>query len=81
MAKKERIARYSTDEFAAITSETDWAKIDAMTPEEVERLADEEDGRLPEGWEKSIVPGTPERKKDVHIRLDPPPGLVGSSPW
>ena len=71
MAKKERIARYSTDELAAMKSETDWGKVDAMTQEEVERLADEEDGSLPSGWEKTVILGTPEPKKDVHIRLDP----------
>jgi uncharacterized protein (DUF4415 family) len=71
MAKKEHIVRYSADELAAMKSETDWAKVDAMTPEAVERLADEEDGPLPEGWEKTIVLGTPEPKQDVHIRLDP----------
>ena len=31
MAKKERITRYSTDELAAVKSEADWAKVDAMT--------------------------------------------------
>ncbi len=52
-------------------SRTDWARARAMTQEEVERLADEEDGPLPEGWEKTIVLGIPEPKQDVHIRLDP----------
>lgn len=42
-----------------------------MPQEEVECLADEEDGPLPEGWEKTIVLGIPEPKQDVHIRLDP----------
>jgi len=51
-------------------SRTDWARVKAMTQEEVERLADEEDGPLPEGWEKTIVLGIPEPKKGVHIRLD-----------
>lgn len=71
MAKKERIARYSTDELATMKSETDWVKVDAMTQKEVERLADEEDGPLPVGWEKTVILGTPEPKKDVHIRIDP----------
>lgn len=71
MAKKERIARYSTDELAAMKSETDWGKVDAMTQDEVERIADDEDGPLPAGWEKTIILGLPEPKKDVHIRLDP----------
>jgi uncharacterized protein (DUF4415 family) len=71
MAKKKRIARYSADELAATKSETDWGKVDAMTQAEVERLVDEEDGKLPEGWEMTVILGTPDPKNDVHIRLDP----------
>ncbi len=75
MAKKERIVRYSAAEVAAMIargeSKTDWARVKAMPQEEVERLADEEDGPLPEGWESTIVMhGLPPRKRDVHIRLD-----------
>ena len=51
-------------------SKTDWARVKAMPQEEIERLADEEDGPLPEGWESTIVLGPPPRKRDVHIRLD-----------
>jgi len=43
---------------------------DAMTAAEVERLADSEDGPLPEGWEKVVQLGIPPRKKPVHIRFD-----------
>jgi uncharacterized protein (DUF4415 family) len=68
--KKEPIVRYSADELAAMKSETDWRKTDAMTTEEANRLADEEDGLLPDSWEKTIILGTLEPKKDVHIRLD-----------
>src|SRR5437763_3505725 len=65
MAKKERIV------IARSESRTDWARVKAMPQEEVERLADEEDGPLPEGWENTIViGGLPPRKRDVHIRLD-----------
>ena len=75
MAKKERIVRYSAEEVAAMIArgedKTDWARVKAMPQEEVERLADEEDGPLPEGWESTIViGGFPQRKRDVHIRLD-----------
>lgn len=74
MAKKERIVRYSAEELAAKIargeSQTDWARVKAMPQEEVERLADEEDGPLPEGWESTIIIGLPPRKRDVHIRLD-----------
>ncbi|MEO8715400.1 MAG: BrnA antitoxin family protein [Acetobacteraceae bacterium] len=41
-----------------------------MPQEEVERLADEEDGPLPEGWESTIEIGIPRPKQGVHIRLD-----------
>ena len=74
MRKKERIARYSAEEIAARIAagedETDWQRVRAMPQDEVERLADEEDGPLPEGWETSIVRGLPIRKRDVRIRLD-----------
>jgi uncharacterized protein (DUF4415 family) len=56
---------------AAGEDKTDWEAVRAMPQAEVERLADEEDGPLPEGWEDTIVLGVPEPKKDVHIRLDP----------
>ena len=51
-------------------SKTDWERVRAMSQEEVERLADEEDGPLPEGWEDTVIDGIPERKQGVHIRLD-----------
>jgi uncharacterized protein (DUF4415 family) len=75
MAKKERIVRYSAEEVAAMIArgedKTDWQRVKTMPQEEVERLADEEDGPLPEGWESAIVlDGLPPRKRDVHIRLD-----------
>jgi uncharacterized protein (DUF4415 family) len=71
MAKKQTLVRYSAEQLATMPNETDWTKFDAMTPEEVERMADEDDGPLPEGWEKTIILGLPEPKQDVHIRLDP----------
>jgi uncharacterized protein (DUF4415 family) len=71
MAKQDRIVRYTSEQLAAMPSETNWAKVDAFSQEEVERMADEDEGPLPEGWEETIVLGVPEPKKDVHIRLDP----------
>jgi uncharacterized protein (DUF4415 family) len=56
---------------AAGEDKTDWEAVDSMPQAEVERLADEEDGPLPEGWEDTIELGIPEPKQDVHIRLDP----------
>jgi len=49
---------------------TDWKRVKAMKQSEVERLADEEEGKLPKGWEKKVVLGIPAPKKDIHIRLD-----------
>ena len=46
MEKKKPIARYSADDLAVMKSETDWAKVDATSPEDVKRQADE-DGDLP----------------------------------
>jgi uncharacterized protein (DUF4415 family) len=70
VAKKERYVRYTSEQLAKLPSETDWAKVDATPQEEVERQADEDSGPLWEGWEKTIILGVPEPKKDVHIRLD-----------
>jgi uncharacterized protein (DUF4415 family) len=71
MAKREHFVRYSVEELATMKSEADWAKVRSFSQEEVERMADEDEGPLPEGWEETIVLGVPEPKKDVHIRLDP----------
>jgi uncharacterized protein (DUF4415 family) len=49
---------------------TDWKRVKAMSQADVERLADEEEGPLPKGWERTIVLGIPAPKKDIHIRLD-----------
>ena len=74
MQKEGRIRRASAEEIKAMLArgedQTDWARVKAMPQEEVDRLADEEDGPLPEGWEKTIVLGIPEPKQGVHIRLD-----------
>jgi len=72
--KKGRIVRASADEIRAMLArgedQTDWARVRAMSQDEADRLAEEEDGPLPEGWEKTIVLGIPEPKQGVHIRLD-----------
>jgi uncharacterized protein (DUF4415 family) len=72
--KKGRIVRASADEIRAMLArgedQTDWARVHAMSQDEADRLAEEEDGPLPEGWEKTIVLGIPEPKQGVHIRLD-----------
>jgi len=55
---------------AAGEDRSDWAKVDAMSQADVERLADEEDGSLPDGWESSIVLGLPPGKEAVKLRID-----------
>ncbi len=49
---------------------TDWQAARALSQQEVERLADEEEGALADDWESSVVIGLPPRKQAVHIRLD-----------
>jgi len=71
VAKKQLFVSYTSEELAKMPSETDWAKVDATTEEEIERQALEDEGPLPEGWEDTIIIGVPEPKQDVHIRLDP----------
>lgn len=74
MAKKEHIVRLSAEEIdarlAAGESRTDWARVDAIDAAEVERLADEDDGPLPEGWEKTVIMGLPPGKDAIKLRID-----------
>ena len=74
MMREGNIVRTSAAEFQAMLdrgeSRTDWERVGSMPQEEVERLADEEDGPLPEGWESTIEIGIPRPKQGVHIRLD-----------
>jgi len=74
MPRKEPIVRFSAEEIQKKIlrgeSKTDWQRVKAMPQEEVERVADDEEGPLPEGWESTIEIGVPEPKQAVHIRLD-----------
>ncbi len=74
MKKKAATVRYTAKQIdakrAAGASRTDWKRVDAMSQDKVERLADEEDGKLEEGWEHGVVLGLPVPKADIHIRLD-----------
>jgi uncharacterized protein (DUF4415 family) len=74
MAKKERIVRVSAEQLRAMRdrgeSRSDWKAAAAMSPADVERLANEEDGALPAGWESTVEIGLPEPRQPVHIRLD-----------
>jgi len=74
MQKKESITHASAKEIklklASTENQTDWKAALAMPQFDVEMMADEEDGKLPDGWENNIIMGLPPRKKDIHIRLD-----------
>src|SRR5690348_4595679 len=50
---------------------SDWRAAEAMAPADIERLADEDEGALPAGWESTVDVGLPERRESIHIRLDP----------
>ncbi len=74
MRKRGSIVRATSEEIRAMIargeSRSNWEAAQAMSQEEVERLADEDDGPLPEGWESTAFVGLPPRKTPVHIRLD-----------
>lgn len=74
MQKEKSIASASAEEIGKRLdrgeSKTDWKRVKAMSQAEVEKLADDDEGALPEGWENTLMIGLPPRKKDVHIRLD-----------
>ena len=74
MANKRRIGRFTAKELDTMAARgedrTDWGRVDAMSLDEVERLADEEEGALPEGWEKTVVLGLPPGKDAVKLRID-----------
>jgi uncharacterized protein (DUF4415 family) len=74
MQKKGTIVRATAEEIRAMIARgedrSDWEASQRMSQAEVERLADEDDGPLSEGWEDTVVIGIPGRKEPVHIRLD-----------
>ena len=71
MPKRGHFVRYSADELAKLESETDWAKVDTTTREEVEQQAEVDDGPLAGGWDDTVVLGIPGPKRGVYLRLDP----------
>lgn len=74
MPRNGRIVRASADAIEAMRrrgeSRSDWDAAERVPQAEVERLADAEDGPLPEGWESTVEIGLPARKQAVHMRLD-----------
>lgn len=74
MQKSERIVRYTADELTHMESETDSARVDAMTDEELEAaIASDPDEA---GWEfdpRFAYPGLPpipENKQQITLRID-----------
>jgi uncharacterized protein (DUF4415 family) len=70
VAKRKHIVRYSADELSKMKSETDRAKVDESTPQHDDRQADEDEGPLSEGWEKTVIIGLPPGKEAVKLRID-----------
>jgi len=68
MRKNGNFVRYSAEELAKLPSHTDWSKVAATPPEEIERQAFEDEGPLPEGWQDTVVVGVPRPKKSTPAR-------------
>jgi uncharacterized protein (DUF4415 family) len=41
-----------------------------MSQADIERLADEDEGPLPDGWERTVIIGLPPGKDAVKLRID-----------
>lgn len=66
------IVRYTREELEQLPDETDWARLDAMTEEEIEanaRADPEWEGLLDIDWSKATLV-MPRRKEAISIRLD-----------
>ena len=82
MARKENIVRYTADEIAAMRargeSQTDWARVDAKTEEQLaaDTASDPAWDGIPEDWYKDAVARSgalvrpKENKQAIHIRFD-----------
>jgi uncharacterized protein (DUF4415 family) len=74
MRKNGNISRYSADtirrKIARGESKTDWKRVNATSRIEVDRLAERDEGALPDDWESKVIVGLPPPKQDIHIRLD-----------
>ena len=75
MAKRRDVERYSADDLEAKRrqgeSRTDWAKVDAMTENELEAsiAADPDDVHQEPDWSQAVK-GLPPRKEHINIRID-----------
>ena len=74
MKKKGNITRVTAEELKRMIergeTKSDWKRANSISYDEIERLADDEEGPLPPGWNDNIVLGLPSMKDDVHMRLD-----------
>lgn len=76
--KEEKIVRYTSEELDQLEDRTDWAKVDALTDEDIERAIDEDPDAVPRldaEWFKEAVwvnfnEGSDEEKERITIRLD-----------
>jgi len=73
MRRKGNFVRYTADELAKLKSETDWARVDALTDEDIERAVAEDPDAHPfwteEDWKNARVVW-PQGKAPVTLRLD-----------
>jgi uncharacterized protein (DUF4415 family) len=74
MERRGRIVRATGEEIGAMRragkTHSNWAAAEQIPQADVERMADEDDGPLPEGWEDTVILGIPEPAKAVSIRID-----------
>ena len=75
MAKKQNIKRYTAAEldamFARGEDKTNWARVEALTEEELERaIADDPDSDPQVDW-STVTITVPANKQGVYLRLDP----------
>lgn len=72
MKSDERIVRYSVEEMRALESETDWAKVDSMTEEELEAAiaSDPDEAGMVVDWSRATV-SMPANKAAMTMRIDP----------
>jgi uncharacterized protein (DUF4415 family) len=76
MKKQGNIVSYSADELAAMRERgegrCDWAKVDATTDADLDRLIaeDGEEAPLAADWATALVVGLPKRKQHLNLRID-----------
>ena len=78
MRRKGNIVSYSAEELKAMVErgedETDWARVDAMTEEELEAAiaSDPDWADIPPDWYKHATPYYPRaHKRQITLRIDP----------